>query len=161
MSVIDRALDRLAPAQPWVHFQGSLTEDPLDLSVPEAMVAPMVAASLADDAAGAEESARLASALSTSRLIRHATGANDPDIVARTAALLRQHGRGLVLDACARTLPPELRATAFANAVDLVFADGLVGDREKSYIDQLGRILGIDDAVAVTIAEVLAIKNRT
>jgi uncharacterized membrane protein YebE (DUF533 family) len=161
MSVIDRALDRLAPVAPWVHFQGSLTEDPLDLSVPEAMVAPMVAASLADNAVGVEESARLASALSTSRLFQLAAGAGNPDIVARTAGLLRRHGQGPVLDACARTLPPELRATAFANAVDLVFADGRIGDREKAYIDQLGRILGIDDAVAVTIAEVLAIKNRT
>jgi hypothetical protein len=161
MSVIDRALDRLAPVAPWVHFQGSLSEDPLDLSVPEAMIAAMVTAISADDVQSAEESVRLTSVLSTSRLFRHAAGPHDADIVARVVTLLREHGRRPVLEACARTIPPELRTTALANAIDLVFADGRVGEREKAFVDELARILGIDDAVAEKIAEVLAIKNRT
>jgi uncharacterized tellurite resistance protein B-like protein len=161
MSVIDRALGRLPPVAPWVHFQGPLTEESFDLSVPEAMVAVMVASILADDRRSNEESARLTSALSTSRLFRHVTSEGNPDIVTRVEALLRERGRGPVLAECAKTIPPELRATAFANAVDLVLADGHVEELEKAYIDELQEILGIDDRLALNIAEVLAIKSRT
>ena len=160
MSVVDRALSRLSPTAPWVHFQGPLTEDPFDLSVPEAMIAVMVAAVLADEVMSIEESARLTSALSTSRLLRQATGSM-PDVVARVMTLLREHGRDAVLTESARTIPPEMRETVFANAVDLVFAEGRVEERGKVYLDELVSVFGLDDAVALKIVEVLAIKNRT
>jgi hypothetical protein len=66
-----------------------------------------------------------------------------------------------MLAACAKTLPPDLRESAFAIATDLVFADGHVEEREKEYIDRLQGVFGIDDAMALKIVEVIVIKNRT
>jgi uncharacterized tellurite resistance protein B-like protein len=161
MSVIDQAVDRLGPAPRWVHFQGPLSEDAIPLSVPEAMAVVMVASIWADGARSAEESARLTSLLSTSRMLRQAAADGDSDLGARALTLLDAHGSGPILEACARTLPPDLRESAFALAADLVFADGRVEEREKAYLDQLQQVLGIDDAAALKIVEVMMIKNRT
>jgi hypothetical protein len=70
--------------------------------------------------------------------------------------------RGLpaVLDACAQAIPAELRATAFALAIDLMLADGRLGSRESTLIDQLQRALQIEGALARKIVDVLLIKNR-
>lgn len=159
MSVVDRAMAQLPPTAPWVHFGGPLTEEPIDLSVPEAMVAVMVASMRADEVESVEETTRLTTALSTSRLFRLALGGKS-DVMTRITALFSQHGRKAVLDACACSIAPDMRPTAFANAVDLIFADGRVDEREKRYIDELQAALGIDDALAVKIVEVLAIKSR-
>jgi hypothetical protein len=125
------------------------------------MVAVMVASVFADDVESVEESTRLTTALSTSRLFRLALGDASTGIIARVSALLKKHGREPVLGACAKSISPDMRATAFANAVDLVFADGRVDEREKAYVDELQAALGIDDALALKIVEVLAIKSRT
>jgi hypothetical protein len=42
-----------------------------------------------------------------------------------------------------------------------VFADNRVEDAERAYVDQLQAVLGIDEALAVKIIEVIAIKSRT
>jgi hypothetical protein len=158
MSLIDRATGRLPLPQPWVHFQPPLSDEPIPLSVPEAIAAVMIAAMSADGIRSGEELARLTNALTTARLFRQAAG--DPAVVGRVAMLLEQHGDAAMLAACARAIPPDLRPTAFAMAADLVFADGRINEREKTYVDELERILGIDDTIALQIVEVMAIKNR-
>ena len=161
MSVIDRGLSRLSSSAHWVHTQGPLSEDPFDLSVPEAIAAVMVAATLADEERSPEETARLTGALATSRLFQHFGADGHADLVQHVLKLLRERGRSSVLAECVRTLPPEMRETAFANAVDLVFADGRLEEREKEYVDELQAVLGIEHELALRIVEVLAIKSRT
>jgi hypothetical protein len=158
--MIDRALERLAPPTPWMHFQAPLNEETITLSVPEAMTAVVVASVWADGVKSGEESARLTDMLSTSRVVRHAAQ-NAAEPVTRATMLLTNYGRAPVLAACAAAIPPDMRATAFANAVDLVFADGHVDEREKTYVDDLAGILGIEETLALKIIEVLAIKGRT
>jgi hypothetical protein len=160
MSLIDRATDRLPIPQPWVHFQAPLSDEPIPLTIPEAIAAVMVASISADGVRSGEELARLSNGLSTSRLFRQADSERDPTVAARAATLLEQYGREAMLAACVRTIPPDLRTTAFAIAADLVFADGRIDEREKAYVDELQRVLGVDDAIALQIVEVMAIKNR-
>jgi uncharacterized tellurite resistance protein B-like protein len=160
MSLIDRAVSQISPSTHWVHSQGPLSEDPFDLSVPDAITAVMVASMLADDEQNPEEMSRLTSALATSRLFQHVSGGN-AEIVPRVVSLLRERGRASVLAECVRTLPPEMRETAFTNAVDLVFADGRVKEGEEAFIDELQTLLAIEDELALKIVEVLAIKSRT
>ena len=57
-------------------------------------------------------------------------------------------------------LSPELRETAFAVSVDMIFADGSVEDEEKAVIEHLQSELGIPDAIASQILDVMVIKNR-
>jgi hypothetical protein len=64
------------------------------------------------------------------------------------------------LDACGTAIPPDLRATVFAVAADLVLADARIDGREKAFVDHLQAALKVDDATALKIVEVLIIKNR-
>jgi uncharacterized tellurite resistance protein B-like protein len=69
-------------------------------------------------------------------------------------------GVEVVLQRCARSLPPELRKTAFINACDLVMADGVVEQGEKEYINRLWKTLEISPEEAKTMAQVIVLKNR-
>jgi hypothetical protein len=150
MSVIDRALQGL---------QGGSAEPPT-LSVPDALAAILVASVSVDGALSVDEAARTKGLLSTSRLFREVCGIANAGSVERAITLLNERGLATVLTACAKALPPDLHATVFAVAVDLVFSDGRVAARERAYIDSLQTALGVDDATALRIVEVLLIKNR-
>ena len=73
---------------------------------------------------------------------------------------LRRDGGEKLLDRCVAALPDELRDCVFANACDIVLADGDVEDAEKEFLDGLQKKLAIDGDTALTIVEVLVIKNR-
>jgi tellurite resistance protein len=73
---------------------------------------------------------------------------------------LKKHGPNELIKSAKASLPPQLGATAFAVAVDLVFSDGSVSDEEKAFIDDLRRILMIPDDLALKIVEVMTIKHQ-
>jgi len=150
MSVIDRAMQGLQGPNPI----------PSKLSPPDALAAILVASVTVDGSIGTEESSRLQNIMATSRLLRPAVAGGSDLALEQAINLLNDHGVGEVLKACTEAIPPELRATAFALATDLVLADGRVESREKFYIDALQTALGLDDATAIKIVEVMLIKNR-
>jgi len=150
MSVIDQAMQSLQGAVP-VRSR---------LSASDAFAAVLVASVTVDGAIGVDESMRLESILSTSRAFRVPAATGDGRAVEQAINLLNDHGTAEVLNACAAAIPAELHPTTFALATDLVLADGRVEAREKSFIDALQRALGVDDATAVKIVEVMLIKNR-
>ena len=132
----------------------------LRLSRSDAVVAVLVGAAVADGILRREETSRLTDLLGSSRW---GLGMGiDATTAATTRALnlLADHGLPALLSACAEAIPPDLRATAFALAVDLVLADGRLGTRESALIDQLQGTLRIEGELARTIIEVLRIKNR-
>jgi hypothetical protein len=65
-----------------------------------------------------------------------------------------------LLPACAATIPEDLRAPLFALAVELVFVDGRIVEREKRFIDALQAAFGIDEETAMRIIGVRLIKSR-
>lgn len=73
--------------------------------------------------------------------------------------LERDGPEAMVRRACAR-IPADLRDTAFACAVDIVFSDGALDDAETALLKTLQGELGVDDAMASSIFEVMSIKNR-
>jgi len=130
------------------------------LSTMEALTAVLVASVTVDGAINTEESTRMQSIMATSRALRPATATGDGLAVEQAVNLLNDHGTAEVLKACASAIPPDLHATAFALATDLVLADGKVEAREKFFIDALQRAFGVDDPTAIKIVEVMLIKNR-
>jgi tellurite resistance protein len=58
------------------------------------------------------------------------------------------------------SLPKELRETAFAVATDLALADGELGGKEKEILTKIQQIMEIPEDKAVTIIEVILIKNK-
>ncbi|MGB3295115.1 MAG: tellurite resistance TerB family protein [Phormidesmis sp.] len=73
---------------------------------------------------------------------------------------LKKYGPKEMITSAKASLPPQLAPTAFAIAVDLVFADGSVSVEEQAFIDDLRCILEIPDEMALKIVEVMTIKNK-
>ncbi len=73
---------------------------------------------------------------------------------------LQKHGLAKVLANACQVLPPELRETSFALAVDMVFADGSVEPGERKLIELMQKELQIADALALRIVEIMELKNR-
>lgn len=78
----------------------------------------------------------------------------------RLLGILKREGPEALMNRAADALPPDLKDTAFANACDLVLADGSVEDEEKAFLDNLQKKLGISGDLALTIVEVMIVKNK-
>lgn len=57
-------------------------------------------------------------------------------------------------------LSDDLKLTAFACAVDIALADGVLEEEEKDIINQLAEALSIPENIAISIIEVMIIKNK-
>ncbi|MHA1910369.1 MAG: tellurite resistance TerB family protein [Candidatus Kariarchaeaceae archaeon] len=75
--------------------------------------------------------------------------------------MLQNDGVGTIIHTAARVLTSELKETVFALAIDIVLADGIVDAKEKAFLDKLQAAIGINEALATKIVEVMIIKNRT
>jgi tellurite resistance protein len=82
------------------------------------------------------------------------------NILNKVAGLVKKRGIGAVLQAAKVSLNQDELGAAFFVAVDLVLADGVVDDNEKKFLEELQRTIGMDDATATKIAEVVVIKNK-
>lgn len=74
--------------------------------------------------------------------------------------ILKNQGASALVAASVKGLPEDLKLTAFACAVDIALADGVVEEEEKQIINQLAEALAIPEDTAVSIIEVLIIKNK-
>ncbi|HEV8360059.1 MAG TPA: tellurite resistance TerB family protein [Candidatus Thermoplasmatota archaeon] len=113
---------------------------------------------IADEVATDEEMDGLRTMLGRMDLFR------DPaqiDVSLRKALrIAKARGDEGMLALAATGVPANLRATAFALAVDLVMADKDVSDEEEACIERIQAALGVPDDVAHKIVEVLVIKNE-
>lgn len=94
------------------------------------------------------------------RLYDNWTGEKFSSMMSKLVKLHKREGDDVLLQKCAASLPDELCETVFANACDLVLADGEVEDEEEEFINKLQRILNIPNDTAAKIADVIVIKNR-
>jgi uncharacterized tellurite resistance protein B-like protein len=147
MSIIDRAL------------QGEPTEAP-PLTLREAAVTVLVAAVAADGALAPAEEARLSALLSSMRLYRQVPREHLLHLIDNSLSLVGRTAPEALLAACAAVISGDVRASIFALAVELVFVDGTITEREKRFVDALQEAFAIDDHMALKIVEVLAIKAR-
>lgn len=74
--------------------------------------------------------------------------------------ILKNQGASALVSASVVGLPEDMKLTAFACAVDIALADGVLEDEEKDIINQLADTLSIPEETAVSIIEVLIIKNK-
>jgi hypothetical protein len=130
------------------------------LPVPEAIAAVLVASAAVDGTLNAHKAVRMNELLSSAPVFRRPDGDPIPGLAARAIELLTDQGLPAVLTACARSIPETLRPTTFALAVELVLSDGRIGDRERSFIDELQGVLRIGDSTALKIMDVLLLKHR-
>ncbi|WP_373806350.1 tellurite resistance TerB family protein [Bacteroides heparinolyticus] len=74
--------------------------------------------------------------------------------------ILKREGAGNLAIKSAEELSEDLKLTAFACAVDIALADGVLEKEEKEIINQLSEALSIPEKTAISIIEVMMIKNK-
>lgn len=70
------------------------------------------------------------------------------------------YGSKSMIDASVPLISGEFKPTIFAMAMELLLADGTVGDKEKEIIEYLANALGLNGTEAQSIVNVLLIKNK-
>lgn len=74
--------------------------------------------------------------------------------------ILKKDGPGTLVKASTENLTEDLKLTAFACAVDIALADGVLEEEEKDIISQMAETLSIPEDTAISIIEVMIIKNK-
>ena len=130
------------------------------LGKPEAFAGILLAASACDGHIADEEVQSLFTITQRMKLYEGMTPNKWNSMMDVLLKILKRDGVDKLVDQCAEVLPEDLRDCAFANVCDIVLADGVVEDEEKEFLDRLIKVLELDGDTALTIAEVMKIKNK-
>ena len=131
-----------------------------ELSKQEAFVGILLAAAAADGHIADEEAQGLCTVTQRMKLFQNVNGDKFGQIINQLVKILKREGVDKLVERCADALPAELHETAFANACDIVLADGVVEDEEKELIEKLQNELDIPGDRALDIVQVMVVKNR-
>lgn len=126
----------------------------------EGFAGVLLCASACDGHIGDDEAQSLGLILNQKKLFDRLTPQQHSALHDRLAGELRRGGPEKLLEKSYPAVPPELRETVFANAVDIVLADGVVEPEEKEFIDDLQGKLEIDAKRAKVIVQVMVYKNQ-
>jgi len=139
-------------------FGGSAASKPLTKA--EAFAGILLGAVASDGHYSDEEVHGLFTILARMKLYENWTGEKMSSMMNKLQSAHKKLGADKFLANVSETLPEDLRETAFANACDLVLADGVVEDEEKEFLDKLQKALDITGDTALDIVQVMIIKNR-
>ncbi|MGL6097387.1 MAG: tellurite resistance TerB family protein [Fimbriiglobus sp.] len=126
----------------------------------ESFAGILLAACAADGHIAEEEAVGMWSSLERMKLFQNYTPDKFNQMMGVLIKVLKRDGVDKLVDKCLEGLPDELRETAFANAVNIVLADGVVEDEEKQLVEKLQAKLEIPGDRALDIVQVMVIKNR-
>lgn len=126
----------------------------------KAIMTIVVAALLADGEADDDEVARLRSMCARSPIFSSNSREQDDLLIDFAIKMIKQHQNEAVIKA-GSALKPLLRETAFAFAVEIVLADGVVGNQEEVFISKLASDLGVEEGLAGAIVAVTEIRGRS
>jgi hypothetical protein len=126
----------------------------------EGFAGVVICASACDGHIGDEEGQVVNGILNQKKLYSRLSPQQMSSLVDRIIGLLKRKGPEQLLDRAYPAVPPELRECVFANAVDIVLADGTVEQDEREFIDDLQNKLEIDTKRAKKIVQVMVYKNH-
>ena len=126
----------------------------------EAYAAITLAAIAADGYLADEEVEGFITSLNRMPLFKSYSGDVMRRMIDKLFSILKRNGVNALFDAAKQSLPHEMAPSAFAVAVDLILADGVVTEEEQEFLNNLYQALDINDEVAVKIVEVMMIKNQ-
>lgn len=141
-------------------LEDGLDSGPQPFGPQEAFAGVLLCASACDGHIGDEESQSLNLILSQKKLYERQTSQQHSTMVDRLLGELKRGGPEKLLEKSYPAVPPELRECVFANAVDIVLADGVVEQEEKEFIDDLQSKFEIDTKRAKAIVQVMVYKNH-
>jgi len=134
--------------------------DPQDFGPHEGYAGVLLCASACDGHIADEEAQGINLILGRTRLYQRLTQQQFGSMMDRLVGELKRGGPEKLLNKSYPAVPPELRETVFANAADIVLADGVVEQEEREFIDDLQGKLEIDAKRAKAIIQVMVYKNQ-
>ena len=146
MGLFDKAFSKAPKAEP--------------LNAQEAFAGIAVAMAGADGSIAESEWAGIVNYIRRLRLYENYSDPAFDKMFDKLFRILKSQGASALVASSIDGLPDDLKLTAFACAVDIALADGVVEDDEKDIINQLAESLQIPEETAISIIEVLIIKNK-
>ena len=135
--------------------------DTNSLSQAEAVAAIAVLAISADGYLLEEERQSLFSVMADLQVFKEYSSRQRLKLLEKLFDLLRQKGAHTLVYSAKDALPPKLRETAFAVAINMVMADGTLVETEREFLRQLEQVLEIPEACASQMIKSMLIKNKS
>lgn len=126
----------------------------------EGVAGTLLAASACDGHIADEEVKTLVTALGRMKLYQHVSSNQFGSMMDRLLGILKRGGPEKLVETVVPAVPAELSETVFANACNIVLADGTVEEDEREFLNTLVRKLGIAEARAKQIVRVMVVKNK-
>ena len=141
-------------------FDKILPKEPEVLTKEEAFAAVGLAAIAADGAITEEEGRGFIVGLYRMKMFRNFNQNQMGNLLNKLTNIIQRQGFDVLIKMSNESLPSDLKETAFAVATDLVFTDGDVDATEQQVITKIQVMMGISEAQAMKIIEVMMIKNK-
>ncbi|MBL8818188.1 MAG: tellurite resistance TerB family protein [Planctomyces sp.] len=126
----------------------------------EGVAGVLLCASACDGHIADEEVQSLMVALGRMKLYQRTTPQQFNSMMDRLMGILKRGGPEKLLEEVAPVVPPELNECVFANACNIVLADGTVEQDEREFLGNLMNKLNLDKDQCLKIIRVMVIKNR-
>ncbi len=130
------------------------------LTEQEAFAGILLGASACDGHIADDEVGSLVTTLIRMKMFRRFDGKQFNSMLNKLVGVVKKKGVETLIDGCAESIPDALRETAFANAVDIVLADGVVEQDEKDFMELVRTKLRIPKEQALEIVSVMVAKNK-
>ena len=135
-------------------------KEPEKLTKEEAFAAVGLAAIAADGVITEEEGRGFIVGLYRMKMFKSFNQNQMGALLNKLINIVQRQGFDALIKLSNESLPAELKETAFAVAIDLVFADGDVDATEQALMTKIQQMMGIPEAQAIKIIEVMMIKNK-
>lgn len=134
-------------------------DDEGKLYVQDALVVIAVCAAKVDEEYSPEEADRIVALALANKMFRNEAETVKKRVFHLVHAIMVDD-RQEAIDLAVKSLPEEMKETAFAWAVDVITADGVLPDESREFIWEMAAKLSIDSEIAAEIIKVMAIRNR-
>lgn len=134
--------------------------EPEKFSNEEAFTGLIIAITAADGDISEEEMGDLKSIVYKSRTLQSINGNDFTRIIDKVFRVLRRDGVQKLLSLSMEGLSSNLYEGTFALICDLAYSDGFIESDEERMLEQIQHQFGISEDKAVTIVEVISIKNQ-
>lgn len=139
-------------------FTGSGGQEAFDTHT--AVMAPIVAAMLADGRVEQGELRQIRSICASSPIFARNSEAENEFLVSRCVQIIEDVGLAEACSKAAAALSPALRETAFVHALRVVFSDGYVGPLEREVTEQMMDWLRIDHDRARVMTDIVSVMQH-
>lgn len=138
---------------------GSTAKKP-DPTVQGSFIQLCIAAAGADGSVSSQEGRSIMTYINRLKMFEEVNETAMQKMFDKAFADLESKGSKAMIQNNAPVINAEIRPTVFACIADIVLSDGELEDEEKEVLEQVHKALSIEESVAVSIIEVMLIKNR-